>query len=124
MILIEWENKKGKLRRICIGKGCDSLPPLGQSSGGTDTTTISIGGEHFSNDIAVLVDKNFKYGLISKQPSELAFKNVKIKKNLIELSEIVIEFKETKERLSVLSLISIIESNQEEKNEETCDCIH
>lgn len=126
MIVIEWESKNGKMRRICIGSGkaCGSLPPIGQSNEENNgNTTISIEGKHFSNNAAILVDRNFQYGLVSEQPSELAFKNLKVKNNLIKLNEIVVEFKDTRERLSVMSLISIIENNQEGNKEITCNCI-
>ncbi len=123
MILIEWVSKNGKKRRLCIGKGCGSLPPLGQDTGTTDSNTIiSVQGKYFSNNAAIQIDRNYKYGFIGEQPSELIFENPKTEKNLVELNEIMIEFKDSKERLSVLALISIIENNQEENIEVVCGC--
>lgn len=123
MVVIEWESKKGKKRRICLGskEACGTLPPLGQNNNQTeDNTSIAIGGKKYSDNAFILIDSNFKYGLISKQPSELSLKDDKGRGELISLKEITIEFKSTKERLLITSLISILETNIKESKK--CRC--
>lgn len=116
MIVYEWIDKKGNPRRICIGskKACGELKPLGTNSVNNHPNVIlTIEGKKYSDEAFIKVDKNINYGLIYKTPTELAFKNSKEEGRLVKLDQVMLDFKDTGERLSITSLISIIENSEE-----------
>lgn len=129
MIVFEWIDKNGNPRRICIGskKACRDLKPIGATKVENSSTVIlTVGGKKFSAEAFVKVDKAATYALVSKVPTELVFDNLKQESQIVKLDMIMLEFKDTTERLSINSLMAIVENSEDTlvnfKNHNECYC--
>jgi len=122
IIYIEWTTKKGKHRSICIATGPDKgacrpsvsavgVPIFDGDSEG-DVSIVFNGRKLSSNELAIKADLNGRYGQMGEMASELSFASGCDQNNIIKLSDIHIENSVTKERISIESIITILQNGE------------